>query len=220
MGSIAVNTTCAVIAIGSVASGRKAAKSVASSVSRSALTTGSLLWLSAVARPWPGICLSTGRTPPSCKPSAIAASKRRHLVRRRCHRRGRRSPDRRRTTGTSASGRQSTSMPSAREIGGDQSRAEPRRRKACRLDRGRTAAIGFARRIVRPMRRPQPLHAAALLIDQHRRVISDGRAKFRDETAHFIGRSNITREKNEPPRLRVAQERALLAARAKFRQLQ
>ncbi len=29
-------------------------------------------WLSAVARPWPGMCLSTGSTPPSIRPSATA----------------------------------------------------------------------------------------------------------------------------------------------------
>src|SRR5580704_12442659 len=71
-GSMALNTTCAVMPSGRPARGRKAAKSVASSVARSAVTTGSRLWLSAVARPWPGMCLSTGRTPPSAKPSAIA----------------------------------------------------------------------------------------------------------------------------------------------------
>src|SRR5208282_3524168 len=72
MRSIAVNTTFAVMARGSEASGRKAAKSVASSTARSTLTTGSLLWLSAVARPWPGMCLTTGNTPPSVNPCAIA----------------------------------------------------------------------------------------------------------------------------------------------------
>src|SRR5271169_985881 len=71
-GSTAVNTTCAVIAIGSAASGRNAAKSVASRTARSALTTGSAAWLSAVARPWPGMCLSTGRMPPAANPWAIA----------------------------------------------------------------------------------------------------------------------------------------------------
>src|SRR4029079_3488416 len=47
-GSSAVNTTCAVIPMGRPASGRKAAKSVASSTTLSVLTTGSLAWLSAV----------------------------------------------------------------------------------------------------------------------------------------------------------------------------
>src|SRR5580692_3135608 len=70
--SMALNTTCAVMPSGRPASGRKAAKSLASSVARSVATTGSRLWLSAVARPWPGICLSTGSTPPSARPSAMA----------------------------------------------------------------------------------------------------------------------------------------------------
>src|SRR3569623_1520279 len=52
MGSMALNTTCAVMAIGRPASGLNAAKSVTSSVARSALPTGRRLWLSAVARPW------------------------------------------------------------------------------------------------------------------------------------------------------------------------
>src|SRR5215212_5518330 len=72
MGSNAVNTTCAVMPIGSCASGRNAAKSLTSSNARSALTTGSCWWLSAVARPWPGKCLSTGNTPPAMSPFATA----------------------------------------------------------------------------------------------------------------------------------------------------
>ena len=39
-----------------------------SRVARSVSTTGSLWWLSAVARPCPGRCLSTGRTPPAISP--------------------------------------------------------------------------------------------------------------------------------------------------------
>src|SRR5262245_45235955 len=50
-GSNALNTTCAVMPIGKLASARKAAKSVSSSVLRSVSTTGSLWWLSAFARP-------------------------------------------------------------------------------------------------------------------------------------------------------------------------
>src|SRR5450830_526543 len=73
-GSMAVNTTCAVMPSGRPASGRNAAKSVASRVARSVSMIGNLAWLSAVARPWPGRCLSTGRTPPACSPCAIAAA--------------------------------------------------------------------------------------------------------------------------------------------------
>ena len=79
---MAVYTTCAVIPSGRSASGRNAAKSVASSVARSVSTTGSSPWLSAVARPWPGRCLSTGSTPPAISPSATAARQRRDLARR------------------------------------------------------------------------------------------------------------------------------------------
>src|SRR6516164_110161 len=72
IGSIAVYTIWAVIPSGRSESGRNAAKSVVLSVSRSVSTMGSAPWLSAVARPCPGICLSTGRTPLASKPSATA----------------------------------------------------------------------------------------------------------------------------------------------------
>ena len=78
-GSMALNTTCAVMPSGRPASGRKASKSLPSRVSRSVSTTGSARWLSAVARPWPGRCLTTGRTPPFSSPSAAAACKCRDL---------------------------------------------------------------------------------------------------------------------------------------------
>src|SRR6516162_1639440 len=70
IGSIAVYTIWAVIPSGRSESGRNAAKSVVLRVSRSVSTMGSAPWLSAVARPCPGICLSTGRTPPARRPSA------------------------------------------------------------------------------------------------------------------------------------------------------
>src|SRR5262249_31492882 len=50
-GSMAVNTTWAVMPNGRARSGRKAAKSVVSSAARSVVTTGRPWWLSAVARP-------------------------------------------------------------------------------------------------------------------------------------------------------------------------
>src|SRR5262249_55647375 len=50
-GSMAVNTTWAVIPKGRARSGRKAAKSVVSSAARSVVTTGRRWWLSAAARP-------------------------------------------------------------------------------------------------------------------------------------------------------------------------
>src|SRR5215468_8004293 len=72
IGSIAVYTIWAVIPSGRSDSGRNAAKSVVLRVSRSVSTMGSAPWLSAVARPCPGMCLSTGRTPPARRPSATA----------------------------------------------------------------------------------------------------------------------------------------------------
>src|SRR6516165_9855899 len=72
IGSIAVYTIWAVIPSGRSESGRNAAKSVVLRVSRSVSTMGSAPWLSAVARPCPGMCLSTGRTPPARRPSATA----------------------------------------------------------------------------------------------------------------------------------------------------
>ena len=61
-------------------------------------------------------------------------------------------------------------MPSSVEIGRDQPGAEPGRRKP----RVRVAvvdpAIGRAGRIGRPVRRPEALHPAALLVDQDRRI--------------------------------------------------
>ena len=184
--------------IGSAASGRKAAKSVASSVARSVSTTGSFWWLSAVARPWPGMCLSTGKTPPSARPSAMAPSDGRDLVRRRAigavadHPVG--AGDRH------VGERQAIDIDAERgEVGRDQPGAEPRRGKA----RVRIAvverAIGRARRIGRPMRRAQALHPAALLIDQHRRVAADDvREILNQSMTHFVRVLNIALEKDEP----------------------
>jgi len=68
--SIAEKTTCAVIAIGRSRSALKGRKSRAASASRDAATIGNSRWLSTFARPWPGMCLTTGATPPAIRPSA------------------------------------------------------------------------------------------------------------------------------------------------------
>ena len=47
-------------------------KSRARSAASGASTCGSTAWLSLVARPWPGMCLTAGTIPPACKPSATA----------------------------------------------------------------------------------------------------------------------------------------------------
>ena len=71
---------CAVIAASASAIAAKGKTSLASSSSL-ALTRGSARWLSAVARPWPGMCLMQPATPPSCKPSSAARASDRGALR-------------------------------------------------------------------------------------------------------------------------------------------
>ena len=61
-------------------------------------------------------------------------------------------------------------MPSSMQIGRDQPRAEPRRREPGLRIAVVDPAIGRAGRIGRPVRRPEALHPAALLIDQDGRI--------------------------------------------------
>ena len=102
--------------------------------------------------------------------------------------------------GTSSTGRQSAVMPSLA------------RSKACSRDRSQvartpTSGIGAieraqsgARRIVRRDRRPQPLHAAALLVDEHRRAGSaDAVAHRGDQIAHLVWLADIAGEQDEAP---------------------
>ena len=56
------------------------------------------------------------------------------------------------------------------KISRDQPRAEPGRPQPFRLVAIEKRAIGRARRIDRPMRRPQPLHPSAFLVDQDGRT--------------------------------------------------
>ena len=97
------------------------------------------------------------------------------------HRRGRRSPRRRRATGTSASGRQSTLMPSGRRSAAI-SRAPSR---AAASPAARIAVveppIGRAGRIGRPVRRAEALHPAALLVDQDGRVGAQLHVKLHEQ---------------------------------------
>ena len=50
----------------------KGAKSMRDNSSCPASTTGRSKWLSTVARPWPGMCLITGATPPAISPAHAA----------------------------------------------------------------------------------------------------------------------------------------------------
>ena len=117
-----------------------------------ACTTGRLRWLSALARPWPGMCLSTGSTPPSSSPSATAAAMRRDLVRRLAvgavadHAVG--------AAHRHVGQRQAIDVDAERlEIGRDQPRAEPGRPQALSPCRARRARH-------RPRRADRPASAA------------------------------------------------------------
>ena len=61
-------------------------------------------------------------------------------------------------------------MPKLDQVGCDQPGAQPRRLQAQRGIDVVQRAEHRARRIDRPMRRPEPLHPAALLVDQDRRI--------------------------------------------------
>ena len=65
------------------------------------------------------------------------------------------------------------------------------------------------------MRRPQPGHAAALLIDQHRHVVTtDALAQRGDELADLIGRVAVAPEQDEADRTRSAKEIAFEGVQA------
>ena len=82
-GSMAVNTTWAVMAAGASASARNVAKSAASSCAREAVTTADQAeMLSLVARPWRPGHATIRSTPPALSPSMTAGRRRDHLGRR------------------------------------------------------------------------------------------------------------------------------------------
>ena len=57
------------------------------------------------------------------------------------------------------------------------------------------------------MRRAQPRHAAAFLVDQNRRVVTANAAAQRgDEIAHLFGRAAIAAEQNKADRIGGAKE--------------
>jgi hypothetical protein len=59
------------------------------------------------------------------------------------------------------------------------------------------------------MRRGEALHAPALLVDEHWGIAAHGIAKGRDQAAQLRRRVDVAAEEDEPPRLALAQERAL-----------
>ena len=59
------------------------------------------------------------------------------------------------------------------------------------------------------MRRPEPLHAAALLVDQDRSLTAERRARIRDQATQRLGPRDIALEDDDTPGLRLAEETAL-----------
>ncbi len=188
-----------------------------SSVVRSVSTMGSSPWLSAVARPCPGMCLSTGRTPPASRPSATARATAATLsgvlaV-------GAVADDGIGTGDRHIGDRQTVDVdPDRHEIGGDQAGPEMRGPEPGRSVPVVDVAIGSAGRIGRPMRRPETLDSATLLIDQHGRIVPHRVTKRCCQTAHLRRSLHVTLEDNESPRLALAQEGALGWCQARARE--
>ena len=63
------------------------------------------------------------------------------------------------------------------------------------------------------MRRTQPRHPAAFLVDQYRRVVAaDASAQRADQIAHLVGRTAIAAEQNEADRIGGGEEIAFEGA--------
>ena len=92
------------------------------------------------------------------------------------------------------------------EIGRDQAGAKLRSGKPHVAIPVVQRAIGRARRITRPMRRPEALDAAAFLVDQDRRLAAYDGAKFLYQPAQSVRLSDVTLEQDEAPRLRLLEE--------------
>ena len=97
------------------------------------------------------------------------------------------------------------------QVGGDQSRRQPRGAFG-RARGGETRGGG----IWEPVRRPHALHPPAFLVDEHGRVGAAGKgAKVVGERAQLRPIDHVALEEDQPPRLRVAEERALFFAEAR-----
>ena len=71
--------------------------------------------------------------------------------------------------------------------------------------------IGAPGGIFWPVRRAHPLHAPALLVDQDGRLIAADRvAQSFAERLHLAGIVDVALEEDEPPGLRIAEERDLI----------
>ena len=101
-------------------------------------------------------------------------------------------------------------MPSSIEIGRDQPGAEPGRRETGVRIAVVDPAIGGAGRIGRPMRRPEPLHPAALLVDQDGRIAAEFMESFTNKISDLSLVLNVALEQDQAPRTGLAQKRALV----------
>src|SRR5262249_61951718 len=79
------------------------------------------------------------------------------------------------------------------------------------------AAIVGPRRIGRPMRRSEALDAAAFLVHEHGGFAPDRVANRRRQAAHLRRGLDVALEDDEPPRLALAQERALVGRYSRTR---
>ena len=172
-------------------------------------------WLSACPRPWPGMCLSTGRMPPCSSPSAMARGDGRH------------SPgvvaigavaDHRVGAGDRHVGQRQAIDGDAEgdEVGGDQPAP---RRAAARPSPGSMIvqrADTPRRRVDRPMRRAEALHPAALLIDQDRGIGLPTRSRIPPTSrATCAGDVDVALEQDEAPRPLRAEKRALFGGQCR-----
>ena len=138
-------------------------KSEAASAVRGASTIGSARWLSAPARPWPGTCFMIGRTTGVQHTLGGGTAEHRHGER--VPRVGAVADHVVRALDRHVEHRQAVDIDAdGPEVLADEPSREPDRGGAGFeiLDRGEARRGG----ILAPVRRPEPLHAAALLIDE------------------------------------------------------
>ena len=136
-----------------------------------AVTTGSSLWLSTSARPWPGICLMIPTTPADAIPSSTARPERRDL-----HRFGAQSAvadDVGRARLADVEQRQSVdvdpALPKRQRYG---PRVDPRRLDRRRRRHGIEPVERLRCRKGRPVGRLHPRDAPAFLVDQDRQIVA------------------------------------------------
>src|SRR5262249_34964566 len=79
------------------------------------------------------------------------------------------------------------------------------------------SAINGACWVIWPMRGSKALDAAAFLVHQNRRSISDNAPKICNQIFHLLGRVNVTPEQDEAPRQRFAEEGALVRRQPRTR---